>query len=190
MTVSRIQAFGLLWLGLALAYLGASALGHRAAALSVLGLMVGTGIAASGRRFIGLGAGMVLAAAGWHYAEPLRTLVSCAARRLRSWPGSSADAARRIEPLITRIARCSILTSADMARHARWLTLASTACSVALFGVALGLAPSSRSGVVAMGAGAAIRAGRALPRRVRVSPHSFTHSLPARSRCSCRTCSP
>lgn len=144
MPMMRIPAFGLLWLGLAAAYLAASALGHRAAALAVLGLITGALVAASGRRLLGLIAGVVLAAAAWRFAEAVRFLVFipplAAFAFMAFFFGRTLRAGS--EPLINRIARKEHPDlPPDMARHARWLTGAWTACFVALFLVALGLAP-------------------------------------------------
>lgn len=140
----RISASWLLWIGLATAYVVASAVGQRAASLAVLGLMAGALFAGSGRRLLGILIGVVLAAAAWRFAErvgflafvpPLAAFAFMAyffGRTLRA--GS--------EPLINRIARKEHPDlPADMARHARWLTGLWSACFVALFLAALGLAP-------------------------------------------------
>ena len=60
---SRIPGLGLLWIALAAGYLAASASGHRALALGVVGLMVGALVAATGRLVVGLAAGLALAGA-------------------------------------------------------------------------------------------------------------------------------
>ena len=144
MPMMRIPAFGLLWLGLAAAYLAASALGHRAAALAVLGLITGALVAACGRRLLGLAAGVVLAVAAWRFAEAVRFLVFipplAAFAFMAFFFGRTLRAGS--EPLINRIARKEHPDlPPDMARHARWLTRIWTACFVALFLAALGLAP-------------------------------------------------
>lgn len=144
MPVMRIPAFGLLWLGLAAAYLAASALGHRTATLAVLGLMAGALVAASGSRLLGLAAGLVLAAAAWRFAEAVPFLVFlpplAAFAFMAFFFGRTLRAGS--EPLINRIARREHPDlPPDMARHARWLTGIWSACFVSLFFVALGLAP-------------------------------------------------
>jgi uncharacterized membrane protein len=144
MSANRVPALGLLWLGLAVAYLAASALGQRAPALAVLGLMSGALLAAFGHRFAGLVAGLAFATAGWYFADTVRILVFVPplaafafmavffGRTLRS--GS--------EPLINRIARKEHPDMPpEVARHTRSLTLLWTACFVTLFLVALVLAP-------------------------------------------------
>ena len=140
----RIPGPGLVWLALSVAYLITSALGDRAAALTVLGLMAGALIAASGRRIVGLVAGLVLAAAAWRFADAVHVLVFvpplAAFAFMAFFFGRTLRAGS--EPLINRIARKEHPDlPQDMALHARWLTGVWTACFVALFLVALGLAP-------------------------------------------------
>lgn len=144
MPAMRIPPLGLLWLGLAAAYLAASALGHRAATLAVLGLMAGALVAASGRRLLGLVAGVALAAAGWRFAQTVGFLVFipplAAFAFMAFFFGRTLRAGSA--PLIERIARKEHPDlPPDMARHARWLTGAWTACFAALFLIALALAP-------------------------------------------------
>ena len=144
MPVMRIPGPGLLWLALSVAYLAASALGERAAALAVLGLMAGALIGASRRPVAGLVAGLALAAGAWRFADAVRVLVFlpplAAFAFMAFFFGRTLRAGS--EPLINRIARKEHPDlPPDMARHARWLTGAWTACFVALFLVALGLAP-------------------------------------------------
>jgi uncharacterized membrane protein len=144
MPATRISGFGLLWLGLALAYLAASALGNRAAALGVLGLMVGGIVAARGSRLLGLVVGVALAALAWRFAETLRILVFipplAAFAFMAIFFGSTLRAGS--EPLITRVARKEHPDlPAEMERHARWLTGVWTACFAALFVASLALAP-------------------------------------------------
>ena len=144
MPVTRIPGLGLLWLGLAAAYLATSALGYRAAALTVLGLMAGALVTTSGRRLLGLVVGVALAAAAWRFAEAVRFFVFipplAAFAFMAFFFGRTLRAGS--EPLINRIARKEHpdLTP-DVARHARRLTGIWSACFVALFLVALGLAP-------------------------------------------------
>jgi uncharacterized membrane protein len=144
MPVTRISVLGLLWLSLAAGYLVASALGYRAAALAVLGLMAGALVAGMGRRFLGFVIGAALAAAAWRFAEAVRFLVftpPLAAFAFMAFFFASTLRAGS-EPLINRIARKEHPDlPPEMARHARWLTGIWAACFVALFLVALGLAP-------------------------------------------------
>jgi uncharacterized membrane protein len=142
MPVMRIPGRGLIWLGLSVAYLFASALGDRAAALAVLGLMTGALIAGSGRGIAGLIAGLVLAAAAWRFADAVRMLVFipplAAFAFMAFFFGRTLRAGS--EPLINRIARKEHPDlPQDMARHARWLTGVWTACFALLFLAALAL---------------------------------------------------
>ncbi len=144
MPAIRISGPGSAWLALSLAYLVSSALGHRAAALAVLGLMAGALVAGSGRRLAGAIVGIVLAAAAWRYADEVRVLVFVPPLAAFAFMAFFFGRTLRpgCEPLINRIARKEHPDlPADMARHARWLTGLWTACFVFLFIVALGLAP-------------------------------------------------
>ena len=140
----RSPALVALWLVLAVGYLAASATGLRVVAMSMVGLMVGALLAASGRRVAGVVTGIALAGLCVYfsdsmgfiaYAPPLAAFAFMAFffyRTLR--PGS--------EPLITRVARMEHPDlPPDMARHARMLTWAWSFCFVLLFVVALVLAP-------------------------------------------------
>ena len=133
-----------LWSVLALAYLSASATGFRMLATSVVGLMAGALLMASGRPVAGAAAAATLIGLCVYfsasmqfivYAPPLAAFAFMAYfffRTLR--PGS--------EPLITRVARLEHPDlPPDMARHARMLTWAWSLCFVLLFAVALALAP-------------------------------------------------
>lgn len=133
-----------LWLVLALAYLTASAMGFRMLATSVVGLMAGALLVASGRPVAGAVAAVTLVGLCIYfsasmqfivYAPPLAAFAFMAYffyRTLR--PGS--------EPLITRVARLEHPDlPPDMARHARMLTWTWSLCFVLLFVVALVLAP-------------------------------------------------
>lgn len=141
---TRSPALVALWLVLAVSYLAASATGLRVLAMSMVGLMVGALLAASGRRVAGVVTGIALAGLCVYfsesigfiaYAPPLAAFAFMALffyRTLR--PGS--------EPLITRVARMEHPDlPPDMARHARMLTWAWSLCFVLLFVVALVLAP-------------------------------------------------
>ncbi len=144
MLATRVSGIGLLWLGLSAAYLAASALGERAAALAVLGLMAGALVAASGHRVLAFLTGVALAGAAWRYAEEVRFLVFvpplAAFAFMAFFFGRTLRAGS--EPLINRIARKEHGDlPADVARHTRLLTGVWTACFIALFVVALALAP-------------------------------------------------
>jgi uncharacterized membrane protein len=134
----------MLWIVLAAGYLVASASGFRVAAMVAVSIMVGALVVASGRTVAGCLAGAALIAACLYfsdsmqfiiYAPPLAAFAFMAFffyRTLR--PGS--------EPLITRVARREHPDlPPDMARYTRALTWSWTFCFVALFGVALLLAP-------------------------------------------------
>jgi uncharacterized membrane protein len=140
----HIPGLGLLWLGLAAGYLAASASGHRAVALGVVGLRVGALVAATGRRVAGLLAGLVLAGACLYwsdsifffvYAPPLAAFAFMAFffhRTLR----------RGVEPLITRVARAEHPDlPVEMARYTRALTRTWSLCFVFLFLAAMLSAP-------------------------------------------------
>ena len=133
-----------LWLVLASGYLITSATGLRMVAMSVVGMMVGALLVASGRLAAGVVTAVALAGLCVYfsdsmgfiaYAPPLAAFAFMAFffyRTLR--PGS--------EPLITRVARMEHPDlPPDMARHARMLTWAWSLCFVLLFVVALVLAP-------------------------------------------------
>lgn len=144
MSAMRIPALGLLWLALAAAYLAASAFGDPAATLVVLGLMVGALIAATGQRTAGLLVGVALAIAAWRYTGRVAFLVFApplaAFAFMAYFFGRTLRAGR--EPLIHRIARKDDSElPGDVARYTRRLTAIWTSCFVALFLVALGLAP-------------------------------------------------
>ncbi len=140
----RIPGPGLTWLALSVAYLAASAFGERAAALAVLGLMMGALIASWGHRAAGLAAGVALAALAWRFADAVRVLVFLPPLAAFAFMAFFFGRTLRTgsEPLINRIARKEHPDlPEDMARHARWLTVLWTACFVAMFVVALALAP-------------------------------------------------
>ena len=133
-----------LWLVLALGYLAASAMGFRMLATSVVGLMIGALLVASGRPIAGVAAAAILVGLCVYFAESIQFIVYAPPlaafafmtfffyRTLR--PG--------VEPLITRVARMEHPDlPPDMARHARMLTWAWSLCFVLLFVVALVLAP-------------------------------------------------
>jgi uncharacterized membrane protein len=144
MPVTSLSGPGLLWAALTAGYLVASALGDRAAALAVLGLMAGALGAASGRRLAGFVAGVALAAAAWRFADAVAWLAFipplAAFAFMAIFFGRTLRAGS--EPLINRIARKEqAQLPADTARYARRLTGMWTLCFVMLFFVSLGLAP-------------------------------------------------
>ena len=144
MPVTNISGLGLLWVGLTVSYLASSALGHRAAALMVLGLMAGALVAAPGRRLVGCVVGVALAAAAWRFADDVAFLVFipplAAFAFMAFFFGRTLRAGS--EPLINRIARKEQSElPADTARYTRRLTALWSTCFAALFLVALGLAP-------------------------------------------------
>ena len=133
-----------LWLVLAVGYLAASASGLRVVAMSIVGLMVGALLVASGRLVAGGITAVALVGLCVYFSDSMRFIVYAPPlaafafmafffyRTLR--PGS--------EPLITRVARLEHPDlPADMARHARMLTWAWALCFALLFVVALVLAP-------------------------------------------------
>ena len=133
-----------LWIVLALGYLVASATGIRMLATSVVGVMIGALLVASGRRVTGVAAAVTIVGLCVYFSESIQFIVYAPPlaafafmayffhRTLR--PGS--------EPLITRVARMEHPDlPPDMARHARMLTWIWSLCFVLLFLVALALAP-------------------------------------------------
>lgn len=139
----HVPGLGLLWLVLAAGYLAASASGHRAAAMSFVGLMAGALIATSGQRFAGLFAGVSLAAACLYWSDSIFFLVY--------FPPLFAFAfmayffyctlAPGIEPLITRVARKEDPDlPAEIVQFTRTLTWVWSLCFVSLFLAALLLA--------------------------------------------------
>jgi uncharacterized membrane protein len=141
--VPRVPALGLLWLGLALAYLACAMLGQAALALAVLGLMAGAGIGARGHRAAGLAAALVLAVAAWRFADAVAFLAYVPPLAAFAFMTTLFGRTLRdgSEPLISRIARKEHPDLApDVARHTRRLTVLWTACFASLFLAALGLA--------------------------------------------------
>ena len=142
-TQLHVPALGLLWLALAAGYLVASAVGHRALAIGIVGLMAGALIATSGHRVAGLLAGTALGAACLYWSDsmvflvyfpPLFAFAFMAYFFYRTLgPG--------IEPLITRVARKEHpCLSPEVVRFTRALTWAWSLCFVLLFVAALLLA--------------------------------------------------
>ena len=140
----RVPDRRLLWLALGLAYLLASASGHKAVALGIFGLIVGALIVITGYRIAGVLAGMALAAAFAHWSDSVSFLAYTPPLFVfgfMAWfffrtlsPG--------IEPLITRVARREHPDlPLEMAQFTRTLTWAWSGCFAFLFLVALLLAP-------------------------------------------------
>ena len=142
--LSRHPGLLVLWLALAAGYLAASAFGLRAAAMVVVGLMMGALITASGRVVAGAVTGLVLAGLCLYFSDSVQFIVytpPLAAfafmayffyRTLR--PGS--------EPLITRVARKEHPDlPEDMAHYTRLLTWTWSLCFMLLSALALLLAP-------------------------------------------------
>lgn len=135
---------GLLWLGLAVSYLTASASGYRGIALGVVGLMIGAVVAASGWRAAGLVAGLILSSAGFYWSDSLFIMVY-----LPPIAGFAFMAhffqrtlRRGSEPLITRVARKEHPDlPLDIARYTRILTWTWSGCFLLLLVAALLLAP-------------------------------------------------
>ncbi len=139
----HVPGLGLLWLALAAGYLAASASGHLALAMGIVGLMAGALIATSGQRLAGLLAGITLAAACLHWSDsiffiiyfpPLFAFAFMAYFFYRTLePGS--------EPLITRVARKEHPDlPTEIVQFTRTLTWAWSLCFAFLFLVALLLA--------------------------------------------------
>jgi uncharacterized membrane protein len=144
MPVTSFSGLRLLWAGLTVGYLAASALGFRAAALVALGLMAGALVGTLGRRFLGLVVGVALAAAAWRFADAVAFLAFipplAAFAFMAFFFGRTLRAGS--EPLINRIARKEQSElPPDTARYARGLTGVWAICFATLFLVALGLAP-------------------------------------------------
>ena len=139
-----IPGLTLFWLTLAISYLAASASGHRAIALGVVGLMIGIVIVTSGQRMLGLLIGVALSSACMYWSDslfffaylpPIAGFAFMAfffQRTLR--PGS--------EPLITRVARKEHPElPSKIARYTRTLTWIWVWCFLSLLIAALLLAP-------------------------------------------------
>ncbi len=150
MSAPRLPLPALLWIALALAYLLASASGHRALAIGIVGLMFGTVLAVSGLRLVGAVTALVMVAAAilatigagdsLSYLAILAYLPPLAAFAFMAWffgrtLRSGADA------LITRVARKEhAVLPEEIARYTRTLTQIWTACFVLLCLLALLLA--------------------------------------------------
>ena len=141
---SGVAGLTIVWPVLAISYLAASASGYRSVALTVVGLMIGVLVAASGHRLAGaiLGLGLSSACLYWSnsllfmaYLPPIAGFAfmafffQCTLR-----PGS--------EPLITRVARKEHpALPPEIARYTRTLTWIWVWCFVLMLVVALLLAP-------------------------------------------------
>lgn len=138
------QLKALAWCALAFTYLAASALGQRPLALAVVGVMAGSVVMSTGRRWTGLGLGVLFvgvslavpsSVALLAYAPPLAAFAFMAwlfGRTLRA--GS--------DPLIARFAKVEHPElPEDLARHALTLTWLWTLCFVVLLVAAVALIP-------------------------------------------------
>lgn len=140
----HIPGLALLWLALAAGYLAASASGHRAVALSVVGLMLGALVAATGRRAAGTVTGLVLAGACQYWSDSIAFFVYVPPLAAFAFMAFffHRTLRRGAEPLITRVARAEHPDlPIEMARYTRTLTRAWSLCFVFLFLGALLSAP-------------------------------------------------
>jgi len=137
--------FTLLWCGLALAYVIATALGERVLALALVGIMTGALFAVSGRRVAGAVIGVGLPAACLAWPESLFVLVylpPMAAFAFMAW-FFGRTLRRDSVALITRVARLEHPElPADLQRYTRALTWLWTIAFAALFATAALLAPA------------------------------------------------
>lgn len=132
----RIPVLALLWLALAAGYLAASASGHRAIALGVVGLMLGALVAAGGRHLAGLSAGLLLAGACLYWSDSISFLVYAPPLAAFAFMAFffHRTLKRGAEPLITRVARAEHPDlPVEMARYTRTLTRTWSLCFVFLF---------------------------------------------------------
>jgi len=140
----RIPGLALLWLALAAGYLAASASGHRAVALGLVGLMVGALVAATGRQVVGLVAGLVLAGACLYWSDSIAVFVYAPPLAAFGFMAYffHRTLRRGVEPLITRVARTEHPDlPLEMARYTRTLTRTWSLCFVFLFLAAILSAP-------------------------------------------------
>lgn len=139
-----ISLLGLLWLGLAVGYLAASASGHRTLALATIGLMIGALLVASGRRVMGVFTGLALASASLYWADAVFIVVYVPPLAAFAFMAYFFHRTLRdgVEPLITRVARKEHPDlPVEMARYTRTLTWVWSLCFVLLLLIALVLAP-------------------------------------------------
>lgn len=133
-----------LWLALAAGYVSASVTGHRALAIGIVGLMVGTLCWATGRRIVVLLVSLGLAGASFYGADSIFFLVylpPLAAFSFMAWFFAST-LKPGVEPLITRVARKEHPDlPADMVRYTRRLTQLWSWCFLTLLALALVLSP-------------------------------------------------
>lgn len=142
-TDSGNPGLGVLWLGLAVSYLAATASGYRGIALAVVGLMIGAIVAASGRRVAGLMAGLAVSGACLYWSDSL--LFVAYMPPLAGFAFMAFFFRRTLrhgsEPLITRVARKEHPDlPADIASYTRTLTWIWSGCFVFLLVAALVLA--------------------------------------------------
>ena len=135
-----IPGLGALWLCLAVAYLAASASGHRGIALAVVGLMIGALMAASGRRMAGSVTGLALSSACLYWADSL--LLVAYMPPIAGFAFMAFFFQRTLrrgsEPLITRVARKEHPDlPTEIERYTRTLTWVWSGCFASLLVAAL-----------------------------------------------------
>ena len=138
-----VSWLSLLWLGLAISYLAASASGYRGIALAVVGLMIGAMVAASGRHVTGLIAGLVLSTACFYWSSSLSFAAYMPPIAGFAFMAFFFQRTLRFgsEPLITRVARKEHPDlPPEIARYTRILTWAWSGCFAFLLASALLLA--------------------------------------------------
>jgi uncharacterized membrane protein len=130
--MERARLFGLLWAGLAVAYLAASAAGRLDLSLVAIGLLVGTAVALR-HVLAGVLLGTVLAILAWHWGDrfaALAYLPPLAAFAFMAYFFGRTLKAGRV-PFIVRVARMEHPDlPQDMEAYARRLTALWTACFV------------------------------------------------------------
>lgn len=140
--MTRISAFGVLWIALAAAYVAASVSGRLELALSAMALLVGAAIAMR-HPVTGLVVGMALAAAAFRWGDRvplLAYLPPLAAFAFMAFFFGRTLGPGRV-PFIVRIARMEHpQLPPAMERHAARLTVAWTACFALLLLASIGLA--------------------------------------------------
>jgi uncharacterized membrane protein len=140
--MERARLFGVLWIGLAVAYLAASAAGRLDLSLVAIGLLAGTAVALR-HVLAGFVLGAALAASAWHWGEQVAALAYlpplAAFAFMAYFFGRTLQAGR--VPFIVRVARMEHPDlPPDMEAYARRLTALWTACFVAMVVAAAALA--------------------------------------------------
>ena len=147
-TNSGISWLSLLWLGLAISYLAASASSYHGIALAVVGLMIGALVAnsvtSSSRYVAGLITGLMLSSACLYWSDSLIFVAYMPPIAGFALMGFFFSRTLRYgsEPLITRIARKEHPDlPPEIAHYTRTLTWAWSGCFLILLAAALLLAP-------------------------------------------------